>query len=285
MKKIILCADEFVTDYIRGSQLNDAALINYLEKDLDYSIEKIHSLNLTKIDTSAFYIIGNFIGIPENIKHELSLVKNYIIYEKDFKFALVNGMPRHPLCWPNNIVPPDKIKWVDFYNGAQSVICLTQWHADLVSKNLPLANVKCINGTLWSKQELDTIDYIREHSIQKRENVIYNISYKNPIKAIDFCNLYNYKYTLLASNSNKTQFLESIAQHKTLVFLPDIPETCSRLCVESKMLGLHVITNIIVGATHEPWWVLKGQDLTNYFREDMIPKAIELFKNEITKRN
>jgi len=274
-----LIADEFETDYIRGGQLNDAALVSYL----DIPITKIRSINLNAIEKDAFYIIGNFIGIPEEIKIQLAKEGNYVIYEKDHKYACVPGYPRHPLVWPDGIVPADKLRWESFYNGARAVITLTKWHQLQVEKNLPKANIECIHGSLWSAKELDIIDYIRENVPHSRGYGIQNIYYKNPQAAIEECNKRYLRYTLIPKIDDKERFLKALCSHKSLVFFPNIPETCSRLLVEAKMLGLDVITNKLSGAVHEPWFQLRGKELTDHFRNKIIPDAIKLFKRHINE--
>ena len=44
------------------------------------------------------------------------------------------------------------------------------------------------------------------------------------------------------------------------------------------MLDVDVITNNNSGAYHEDWFKLNGQDLIDYFRNTIIPQAIERFK-------
>ena len=68
-----------------------------------------------------------------------------------------------------------------------------------------------------------------------------------------------------------------MAKNKKLIFLPTIPETLSRICVEAKMMGCSVITNGMVGAKYEEWYHLKGQELidTMVNKRDLIIDKIE----------
>ena len=56
------------------------------------------------------------------------------------------------------------------------------------------------------------------------------------------------------------------------MFLPQTPETLSRVVVEARMLGCSVITNNMIGATQEPWFDLKKDNLIDY----MIKKRLEI---------
>lgn len=278
--RIILIADEFADDYLRGGQLNDAALLSYF----DFPVERIHSVNLNTIDPDAFYIVGNFIGLPEVSKARLAEQGNYLIYEKDHKYALVPGYPRHPLVWPNGIVPREKLMWESFYNGAKAVVCLTKWHEQQVALNLPGAKTCNIHGSIWSTEELDLIDRIRDEYKTLRNSrhaCIQNIPYKNPGEAIRFCIQNKIQYRLIPRINDKERFLRALAQHNRLVFFPNIPETCSRLLVEARLLGLEVTTNTLSGAVHEDWWTMGGSRLSREFKTRVIPNAIKLFKEII----
>jgi hypothetical protein len=274
--KTFLVADEFVSDYIRGGQLDDAALLSYIDID----IHPIRSSNLTTIDKDAFYIIGNFIGIPENIKLELSQTNNYIIFEKDHKYALVPNMPRHPLVWPDGIVPKDKLMWEYFYNGARSVICMTQWHQELVQKNLPNAKIDNIHGALWTK---DDIEAIKSYTLSTKrpKAMIHNNIYKNPNEAIEWCKKNKIQYNLVPDIKSRNNFLSIIGNHEYFVFFPQVPETCSRVLVEASMMNTKCITNDNSGAAREYWWGMSGLTLISEFENKIIPNAVKKFKGYI----
>jgi len=51
------------------------------------------------------------------------------------------------------------------------------------------------------------------------------------------------------------------------VFFPYTPETCGRVALEAKMMGLEVKSNNLLGCSYEEWYDLKSNDLINYMRE------------------
>ena len=66
--------------------------------------------------------------------------------------------------------------------------------------------------------------------------------------------------------------------YSSLAFHPSTPETCCRLVLEAKMLGLKVYTNELIGASYEPWYDRNGLSLINTMRskkEDLL----ELIRN------
>ena len=74
---------------------------------------------------------------------------------------------------------------------------------------------------------------------------------------------------------------ESI-QNKITAYTADQTKLMQKL-VKARMMGLKVITNKHVGATHEPWFELKGRELINLMsqRRDQIPnKIIEIMHGQ-----
>ena len=90
-----------------------------------------------------------------------------------------------------------------------------------------------------------------------------------------YCNIQNIEYDLCASNDYET-FLKQLSKNEALVFFPQTPETLSRVVVESRMMGMKVITNRLVGATQESWFNLKGKDLIDLMRRkrEEIPNKV-----------
>ena len=66
--------------------------------------------------------------------------------------------------------------------------------------------------------------------------------------------------------------------YSSLAFHPCTPETCCRLVLEAKMIGLKVYTNKLIGSSYEPWYKRNGLALINTMRnkkEDLL----ELIRN------
>ena len=69
--------------------------------------------------------------------------------------------------------------------------------------------------------------------------------------------------------------------NKKFVFFPKTPETLSRVAVEARMMNMSVVLNDKIGASHEPWFKLKGVELINEVRnmkERIINVVIEAFQ-------
>lgn len=304
--RIIFVADWFADNFQRGAELNDSALINHLKLDID----KVLCSDLKEIDQNAFYILGNFTKLSNETKAKLIECNNYIIYEHDHKYCVT----RNPFSCitivdgktdlvsnPTGKVPENNLINLDFYKEARAVICLTDWHEKQLKNNIPNCTTTNIHGSMWTLEDLDYLDEIRD-SVKKSDKCavfndqeqvtladgkVYNQgkNIKNKQGNVKYCVDNNIKYRLIPRINNRTKFLKVLASHSALSFFPDIPETCSRLLTEARMLGLKVYTNDNSGAAHEDWFRLEGQELTDHYRNVIIPNTINLFKGYIDEYN
>ena len=104
--------------------------------------------------------------------------------------------------------------------------------------------------------------------------------HKNTIGAVRYCKVKNLPHTLIPP-CDYHDFLSRLATYRRLVFFPQTPETLSRIAVEARMMGMAVVTNQNVGATKEPWFHLKGEELIEVMRKkrEEIPQIVREIKD------
>lgn len=294
MPKIIFVSDYFADNMRRGAELANQALLHYLDNP-----ETVESRNLHAIDSTKFYIITNFVQLSEQVKAELIKFKNYLIYEHDHKYI----MTRNPFLLPDGHqnptgkVPKDSLINVDFYGNAKMVICQTLWHQNQLDKNLD-CKTDNIGGSFYLPEDLDLIEKIlKSATVRKDKYCIFNDAefitmpngqvmrqgdnIKNKKGALKYCIDNKLPHMLIPRLNDKVNFWTTLAKFTKFVFLPDIPETCSRLLIETKMLDMQVVTNQNSGAYWEPWFKLNGVELIHEFRDKIVPNAVKLFKGYI----
>lgn len=304
--KISFVADWFTDNFKRGAELNDEALI----KHLNLPIKKILCKDLQEIRSDTVYIIANFTTMCEDTKKALQERGKYIIYEHDHKYCIT----RNPYVYiimtdkgpiqksnPTGIIPKDNLIDLEFYRKAHKIICLTDWHEKQLRENLSNCEITNIHGSMWSLEDLSIIDGIRDNTkkvpkcaifndqdtVTMKDGTVYNQgrNIKNKQGNIRYCQERGIPYRLIPRINNRKKFLETLAKHNSLCFFPEIPETCSRLLVEARMLGLDTYTDKFSGASREDWFSLKGQELTNHYRSVIIPEAVTLFKGLFNECN
>lgn len=293
--KLIFVADYYSDEIRRGAELCNAALLNYIKVD-----KKLESSHISQVETDSFYIISNFVQLSTGVMGHLISNKNYMIYEHDHKYTPTRNPFKNPNGTENKDgVVPEQFKInLDFYKNAKIVMCQTEWHANQLRKN-GILNVDNIHGSFYTMEDLELISKIGQETTKKEKFAIFSdaetlyltngLAYKqgpnikNKIEAVQYCMNNKLPYVFIPRINDKNKFWKALATFKHFVFFPDIPETCSRLLIEAKMLGAEVITNSNSGASNEYWFGLNGEDLVEHFKEVIIPEAITKFKGYINE--
>jgi hypothetical protein len=278
MTKIIFIADFFANQINGGGELNNEEVIQLLSLK-QYEVLKINSnncdLSFVKNNKENLFIIANFVMLHSSCKEYIEKNCRYIIYEHDHKYL----RSRNPALYPDYVAPKSEIVNESFYKNSLSVLCQSNFHKDIIVKNIGITNIINLSGNVWS---LDSLNLLRELSkVEKKDKVSImnsNIGHKNTEYAIKYCKHKNYDYELI-NPCSQNQFLSRLANNKIFVFFPQTPETLSRIVVEARMANLSVITNNKVGASYEEWFYLKGEPLIDIMmskRNDIV-NIIERF--------
>lgn len=263
MNKYVFIADHF--QIIGGAEASDDILRSFLGgeciqiRSADCTIQKLDALKQYRA------IISNFTGLSIECRDYITKNLQYIIYEHDHKYL----KSRDPSIYKNFIAPDNQIINYEFYRNAKTVVCQTDKHAEVVKKNLNLENIVSFGGSLWNNDQLDYLEQIGK-IVGKTECYAIldsHIIHKNTRKAVEWCIKNNKPYKLLGLQDWK-DFIRELSNCTHLCFFPGVLETCSRMAVEARMLGLTVVGNNLISALYEPWFKqYKDLELINYFRE------------------
>jgi len=276
-KNIFYISDFFAEEIVGGGELNDQELINLLKNEfiLDKYKSNIISEDVIKNNKEAIFIISNFINLSDRCKEYLQKNCKYIIYEHDHKYL----KSRNPGLYPGFKAPQQEIINKIFYLNAKKVICQSKFHLDIIKKNLDINNLINISGNLWSVESLDLLRNIGKNKKKERCSIMNSsIKHKNTLGAIRYCKIKGREYKLI-ENSVHSSFIRDLGSSSTFVFFPETPETLSRIVVEARMLGMKTITSKNIGAIHEEWFSLKGEELIEYMTEkrgEILNKIIEV---------
>ena len=262
MTNVFFLADFFAEQVAGGGELNNDVLINELRSH-GHTVQCVNSHLVDNVDSlyNKNIIVSNFINLSEKHKKDLQ-DKNYIIYEHDHKY-LPN---RNPNVYPNYQAPKEHIINREFYANAKAVLCQSNFHAEIVRKNLELDNIVSLGGNLWSEEHFSLLKELSKQPKNDTYAIIDSpVPHKNTQEAVWYCKALGLDYTLIPTSDAPT-FLESLGKCSTLVFFPKTPETLSRVVVEARMMGMKTKTTNNIGAIHEEWFIKKGLDLINYMR-------------------
>jgi hypothetical protein len=243
-----------VQEILGGAELVDDTIIKFLGcefvKSTDFNPKK-----------GEFYVLSNTsLMHPSKLDYIANNCK-YIIVEHDYKIHVT----RHPWRFKDNIIPKDERICYNLYRNAEAVFVQTQDHLDVMKKNEVIANFINLECSIWSDGELEKLRFNSKKISSSKDFAIIqsNNWIKNTQGAIKFCQDNKLNYELISS-SNYDEFIKKLSDYSTLVFFPIARESCCRLIVEAKCLGLNVITNNNSGAFLSDWFSKRNEDLISY---------------------
>ena len=261
--KIILISDSFIDDFVGGAALNDEEIYRLLSERFD--VTKIKSRYLYEgfilENLDSFFIISNFFGVNPALRDLIQQKCRYSLYCHDYKFVAHTN----PAVYTNFEVPPNELINESFHKDACRIICQTQFQKDIYDLNLKCPD-KTVNfsGNLWSEEHLKRFGDLEKVEKNNKHAIIDS---KYPQKGVkesaQYCEENNLEYDIIG-DPDYSKFLEILSLYSTLVFHPSTPETCCRVILEAKMMGLKIITNKLIGASYEKWYRLNGKELRDY---------------------
>jgi hypothetical protein len=283
----IVVADMFAEDYCGGAELTLQAI---LEKSPGKCF-KLHCQSVTndliKANKDKHWIIGNFASLPKSIMIELVLSKvSFSIIECDYKYCKYRSSHLHFLqekseCLCHNDQQGifiraffDKAKNVFFMSHEQKQIyedLFKQWSVVKTSKFIVLSSV-------FSNETLSKLSNMRKEKLTNNGKMAI-LSGGSWIKAQqqteDYCKNNLIEYDLIGGLS-PNDFLDKLSQYKGLVFHPAGFDTCPRLVIEAKLLGLDLDLNENVQHKNEEWFTSSIENCEEYLkgRADYFWKCI-----------
>lgn len=273
---VIFVADLFEEDYIGGAELTTEAIYT---KSPGHRVFKLHSSSLTpelvEANKDKYWVLFNWTGAPKPALAALVYLScRYSIVEYDYKICKYRSLDLHLLkegkdcdCAPpatrlSNfaIILSQCARSVFYMSESQRSIChgLICSH---VGSNLVLPRhhdfADFILSSVWKDKDLDFIEELakkrRESKVQDKWVVLSGGSWiKNQEATEKYCQSKGIPYELVG-NLPYQDFLIKMARYKGLVFRPAGHDTCPRLVVEAKLLGLELDLNENVQHKNE-WW-------------------------------
>ena len=237
------------------------------------SIRQVESRSVI-LDPTVKYIVANISTMHPDVVKQLSQHPFYVILEHDYKFV----HSRHPWRYPESIVPRNELINLDLYKNAKQIFVQTADHLSVFKANDIEGSFFNLECSIWG-EELDILSQLEKTApiVSTRMAILNSDNWiKGKNQAINFCEINGLDYEFVG-HPNLHTFYEHLASHATLVFLPVARESCCRLILEARCLGLNVITPRNYGAAKESYFRLQGQELIDFLKEKSI-RNIEKLK-------
>lgn len=277
----VFISDEFYEDYsFGGAEICNYRLIKKL-KERGHSVQTVHSfffseeiINFVKKD-NCILVFGNFLKAnPKTIESIANSGLKYFIYEHDHKYLYT----RDPSVFPEYKAPKEYIINFDFYKNAYRVIGQSQRHCKIIKLNLEINNVEQ-GYNFWGEEEISNLRKFTNSVKTVTASVLGHIfSQKNTEGALQLCREKSFDHQVIPYGTLHEEFCEKLSKSKYLVFLPQVNETLSRVCVEANCLNVELITNKNISYLDEEWSKLRGLELINFI-EKASDRTVEIFES------
>lgn len=273
--EVIFVADLFEEDYIGGAELTTEAIISMSP---GRRVFKLHSRSLTPElvlrNKDKHWVLCNWTGASREGLSALVLEGcKFTCVEYDYKYCRFRSSHLHKLQTGQ---PCDCHTQKNFagalYRKAQNLFFMSEGQKEEYFRLFPsmktwTSNVEVLSS-VWKEQDLKEILLIgSEHKkYDDKWAVLSGGSWiKNQKATEEYCKTSGFSYDLLGGLPYK-DFLKRLGEYKGLVFHPAGFDTCPRLVVEAKLLGLQLDLNDNVQHRNEPWFSGSLDDTLSYLK-------------------
>lgn len=277
-----------------GTKLTLDSIMERSNHDIKYICSKNLSLKHLFFNFD-LYILGNNFDLGSNsllCLEELIKTKPFVKINFDYGYCKFRGPSPHKILSDGQDCDckENKFKYYDLYemqntyalhifymSEAQRVIHSLQF-TNFDSKKTSVLS-SCFNSETLENLERLCISQKNEKYAIVDGNGGWHTQAKGVQESIGYAEQHNIEYDLIFSN-DYVQFLEILSKYKGLIFLPIIEDTCPRLTIEARLLGLDLIINDNCQHTTEDWWGYEIPDIIKYInsRPSHFWKTIQCLK-------
>ena len=270
---IIFVSDFFADEYVGGAELTTEALFKTSSK-------KAYKLKSTELNESHIasgmqkvWVFFNFAQLnPNAIPHIVSQL-NYFIVEYDYKFCKYRSVELHKTSEGKNCDCHTQAsgKFISaFFAGAEKVFWMANAQKERYQNVFPfISDEKSV--LLSSVFDIDDLEYIdrlrnarKNNEVEKEYVVLDSNSWiKGTTQTKEYLDKQGIEHVSL-SGLSYSDMLRELSKYQGLAFMPLGGDTCPRIVIEAKLLGLTLITNENVQHQSEDWWSKSIDDIESY---------------------
>lgn len=274
--KVVFVNDYFVREVAGGAELTSEAII----KKSPHKVFRLHSNSVTKklLETNKdkYWIFGNFAAMPDAMIHYLpdSGIR-YSIVEYDFKFCAFRSTNRHQQATgqPCNCAKePHGLLVTRIFRKADRIFWMSSGQKAHWLKHVPELAFHPGHIVLSSVFDDETLDFLasfRNKSKTERKQAWAVLGSGSWIKGVEetqkWCNLKKFKFEPIPSLQYK-EFLQKLSEYEGFIFMPLDKDTCPRVTLEARLMGLKVMVNDNVLQKNDEWFASSAEDCEAYLR-------------------
>lgn len=285
--QVVFVSDMFVEDYVGGAELTSEALIQSSPFEVFKLKSKDLSMRLLEQGANLLWVFGNFTEINPNLIPSIVANLKYTILEYDYKYCRFRSPEKHMAavgtpCDCHNQMNGKLIS--AFFYGAMGLWWMSEKQRERYHTLFPFLAEKdnVVLSSVFTKETLAKLKLLREmpRTLEaKRWLVFSSDSWIKGFEASEkYCVDNRLQYEVV-KGLKYDDMLAKLASSEGLVYLPPGGDTCPRMVIEAKLLGIKLVLNDNVQHKDEDWFATdKLEDIEGY-----LYVAPELFWTGVKK--
>ena len=251
-----------------GTALTLEALIEPNRKNVNTVATEFFRFNESD---DLFYVVGNCLTLSQDSFESLYYLfqkGNFCKIEFDYGYCQFRGPYPHKHFKGEECNCPTYLPLQQLYKGitknAKKIFYMSDQQRDIHLQHLPDLNKdKTIRlSSTFLKENYKKFKELRGKKKNGKYAIIegqggWHTEAKGIKESVEYAQKNKIDYDLISTKSHN-EMLELLSEYSGIIFLPIIEDTCPRVTIEAKLLGLDVITNNNAQHTTEEWW---GEDL------------------------
>lgn len=273
--QVVIVSDFFAKDISGGAELTTEAII----KKCPQKPFRVHcpSVNKRLLDANKdkYWVFGNFATLSEAmLKYIPESGIRYSVIEYDFKFCAYRSINRHQQHTGQPCNCAKEVHGLDmqrFFGKAERIFWMSEGQKNRWLKYGPDLSAHPGHVVLSSVFDDDTLDLLRQirETTASRVNDWGVLGGGSWIKGAEetqkWCKIKNKSFRAIPGLPYR-EFLKALNAQTGFIFRPLDSDTCPRVVIEAKLLGLDLILNDNVLHKNDPWFTGSVEDCEAYLR-------------------
>lgn len=271
---IIFVSDMFSDEYLGGAELTTDALAT----TSPYKVYKLKSSEVSEETigegSQKLWVFFNFSQIPFQALPAIVANCNYFVVEYDYKFCRYRSIELHEATEGKTCDCRDTQhgKLVSaFFAGAEHIFWMSNQQKERYESNFSFLSdtETTVLSSIFTADDFSHIERLRtaraeNTSLSKKYAIIDSKSW---IKGVEDTKKHLEDQQIdfdLLSGLSYQDMLRKLSEYTGLAFLPLGGDTCPRVVIEAKLLGLDLIVNENVQHSTEAWWSGSLDEIESY---------------------
>ena len=269
--KIVFVSDMHVSEYAGGAELSTDALMKTSNLGEVFFLRS-RDLNEDYLSrgTQKLWVFFNFSTMNFNLVPAIVANCHYFIVEYDYKFCKYRSIEKHFAETQNECdCHEDRFGLFvsSFFAGAEHIFYMSEKQRQIQLRHFPFLTEKSsILSSVFSVLDLEFIERLRNSSSQNNGKyaVMQSTSW---IKGVEDTQKYLIDHQIdfdMLGGLSYHDMLRKLSEYKGLCFRPLGGDTCPRLVIEAKLLGLELDINENVQHANEAWFTGDTDQVESY---------------------